>query len=480
VAVGGGARADGSASSASGLGRQGLAMRPNTNDTIAAIATAPGHGAVAIVRLSGQRALIVADAVLSGTPLSSAATHTVHVRRVTDAAGRELDEVLAVVMRAPRSYTTEDVVELGCHGGSAAAHAVLDACLAAGARLARPGEFTERAFLGGRLDLVQAEAVADIVGARTRAGLAAALGQLEGALSARLADARRDLLSYRAVVESTVDFDADDIGDTDIEEQRRLGERVRAMLEELLQGATAGAAVRDGMSAVIVGRPNVGKSTLLNALLGRDRAIVTESPGTTRDVIEETLDVAGVPVRLIDTAGWRDGADAAEAAGVERSRAASRGADVVLLVFDVSVGWTQDDRRVASDLDVSRVVVVGNKCDLAAAVDVDDVVRSTRARAGVTVSAARGDGLAGLRSIIVPAGALTGETPLVTNIRHADALRRAAAAVGRSLDALTEGRGPEIVCEEVAAATDALGEVTGETTPDDVLRTIFERFCVGK
>ncbi|MBD3367229.1 MAG: tRNA uridine-5-carboxymethylaminomethyl(34) synthesis GTPase MnmE [Candidatus Eisenbacteria bacterium] len=451
-------------------------MRPQRHDTIAAIATAPGPGAVAIVRLSGPRALDIAAAVFDGTVrLDEVPSHTVHLGRARTTGGDALDEVLATVMRAPASYTTEDVVELGCHGGAVAARAVLDACLAAGARPARRGEFTERAFFGGRMDLVQAEAVADLVAARTRRGLAAALGQLEGTLSSRLERLRESLLNYRADVETLVDFDADDIGGPDVEGAVAAGESTLEELEELLKGARLGTAVRDGLSAAVVGRPNVGKSSLMNAFLGRDRAIVTETPGTTRDIIEEVADVCGVPVRLIDTAGWRDAREPAEAAGVSRSRAAARGADVVLHVFDLADGWTDGDAAVARELDNDRVIVVGNKNDLP-----ED--RRTRPcpRAFVSVSALTGDALPALAEQIVRLGAGPGESATVTNTRHVDALRRARDAVGRSLGQLRGAGHPELAALEASEAADALGEITGETTPDDVLRAIFDRFCVGK
>ncbi len=451
-------------------------MRPFNADTIAAIATAPGTGAVAIVRVSGPRAVEVADAVFRGSaPLAEAGSHTVHFGRAVTAEGQVVDEVLATLMRAPRSYTTEDVVEFGCHGGSVAARGVLDACLEAGARPARRGEFTERAFLGGRLDLVQAEAVADIVGARTRTGLAAALGQLDGRLSQELAAAREELISYRADVESLVDFEAEDVEPPDLAAVAARGESALAALERLLEGARLGEAVRDGLSVAIVGRPNVGKSSLMNALLGRDRAIVTEAPGTTRDVIEEVVDLEGVPVRLVDTAGWRETTEPAEAAGVSRSRAAAAGADVVLLVFDLSEGWTSEDTHIAESIERGRAFVVGNKKDL-----VPGGGPSALPEDVMCVSAVRGDGLAALGAQVVLRGAGSAESMSVTNVRHADALRRARRFLAASVELLTEGQSIELAAQEAAGATEALGEITGETTPEDVLRNIFERFCVGK
>jgi len=455
-------------------------MRSTGQDTIAAIATAPGRGAVAIVRLSGPGAFVVADGVFRGRePLARAPSHTAHLGRAVGADDEELDKVLATVMRAPSSFTTENVVEFGCHGGPVAARSVLDACLAAGARLARPGEFTERAFLGGRLDLVQAEAVADIVAATTRRGLAAALGQLEGRLSSRLQDLRETLLSYRVEIESLVDFDEDDIAAPDTEGVAAHGTAARNAIAAILKDARLGAAVREGMSAVIVGRPNVGKSSLMNALLGRDRVIVTDEPGTTRDIVEETVDLHGVPVRLIDTAGWRETSHPAESAGVDRTRRAAAGADVLVFVADLASGWTKADAAIADDLEPERTLVVWNKSDLAPE---REPPRTLDGVAGcVVVSALTGDAIETLGARIVAVGAGTGsETPSVTNARHIDALKRALAATDASLVSLRRGAPPEMAAVDVAEATDALGEITGETTPEDVLRGIFARFCVGK
>ncbi len=479
-------------------------------DTIAAISTPPGPGGIALVRLSGPRALEIADAVFRGArPLVEVPTHTVHHGRVFDADGAEADEVLATVLRAPSTYTTEDMVEFGCHGGTMASRRVLDACLAAGARLARGGEFTERAFLGGRLDLVQAEAVADVIAARTPVGLALALGQLEGGLSGRLAELRNALIDYRAETEALIDFSDDDIEPATTDAIAALGERALGVAEELLATAAYGVTVREGVSLAIVGRPNVGKSSLMNALLGRERAIVTDEPGTTRDAIEETIPVDGVPVRVIDTAGWREARGLAEAEGVRRARAAADGADIAMLVLDATEPWTAADREIADALasvgartiettDASRgcPLVVLNKCDLAPAArrrapgadatSTSQAGGQTPPASDVVVSALTGEGLdelrAALASRVVPEhpGAMATESGIVTNARHADALRRVRDATRTSIERLRAGVSADLVAQEIADAADALGAVTGETTPDDVLRAVFERFCVGK
>jgi tRNA modification GTPase len=465
-------------------------MRRLPGDTIAAISTALGPGAIAIVRLSGQDALEVGDRVFrGGTRLSSSPSHTVHYGRVVGADGSTVDEVLATVMRSPNTYTTEHMIEFGCHGGSLPARAVLASCLEAGARQAGPGEFTERAFMNGRIDLIQAEAVQDVVSARTTGALGLALGQLSGSLSSGIDGIRDVLLEMRAGVEAAIDFPDDvDEGKTRAE-TARLGAEARVLTEGLLRSSELGVAIREGLAVAIVGKPNVGKSSLMNALLRRERSIVTEEPGTTRDAVEDCLNIDGVQFRLIDTAGWRRTADVAERAGVERARAAALGADLCMLVLDLSNGVGAEDREITQALTESRAIVVCNKVDLIDAAASGDVARQAATEAGlpetaapaVAVSATRGDGLEALRELMVRTclGLPAGETATVTNVRHVHALR----GVVSSLDSLSRivGEAPlEIVGTELAQATHALGEISGETTPEDVIERIFERFCVGK
>ncbi len=465
-------------------------MRTPPGETIAAIGTAVGSGAIAIVRLSGDRAIDIADVVFrGGRSLREHASHTVHHGRIVDDAGSDADEVLATVMRSPNTYTGQDMVEFGCHGGAMPARRVLEVCLLAGARLARRGEFTERAFLAGRIDLVQAEAIADIVSARTRRGLEAALGQLEGALSGRLGVLRNTLVDLRADFEALIDFPEDGAPDVNIDALASSLDAARRSVHELLAHCRLGTAVRDGVGVAIIGKPNVGKSSLMNALLMRDRAIVTAQPGTTRDAIEECVDLAGVPVRLIDTAGWREASDEAERAGVERAKAAARGAEVVMLVIDASRGIDEHDHAVARVLDPARTVVVANKSDLPSVVGVDDVTSGSTAIGDASwadtavVSATTGDGLDRLRDALVSLaiGELPGEeSVLLTNVRHVAALRSIDVALGRAHELVTAAEAPELVAVELNEATLALGTITGETTSEDVLTRIFERFCVGK
>ena len=368
------------------------------------------------------------------------------------------------------------------------ARRVLEVCLEAGARLANRGEFTQRAFLNGRLDLVQAEAVADLVAAQTPLGLELALGQLDGGLSGRLSEARAQVVDFRAEVESLIDFVDEDVGPRTSDAIVALARSARDAIEAVLSHCGMGVAIREGVAVAIVGKPNVGKSSLMNALLMRDRSIVTSLPGTTRDAIEEYLQIDGVAVRLIDTAGWREAADEAEEAGVARARAAADGADVILLVLDASSPVDDEDRVVARAIDRTRTVLVANKADLGDVVTesglwvVDGNADEEGVETAVRVSALTGQGLDGLRRRLLSA-ALDGEREgpvLVTNVRHIDALNRTASALGRAEEMLLRGDPAELVAVEAADAGRALGEVTGETTPEDVLERIFERFCVGK
>ena len=478
-----------------------MSMLGLTDDTIAAIATAAGTGGLAVVRVSGARALAVADAVFQGPAcLSEAPSHTLHhgwavwpaasARRdrpaVPDTPPRALDEVVAAVFRAPRSYTREDVVELSCHGGELPARRVLAALLAAGARLARPGEFTLRAFLHGRIDLSQAEAVADLIGASTARAHELALSQLSGELR-RAVDSLADRLSDAvAEVEARVDF-AEDVGG--IEVPPHVVDAIATLDRELagLLATSAWArAVREGVRVPLVGRPNVGKSSLFNALLGEARSIVTELPGTTRDRVSEAIDLAGIRVTLSDTAGLRETADVVESIGVARTRETLAGAAVVLWVVDGASPLTVEDRRIAAELSGARVVVALNKSDRPRAIAPPEIAALLNGGSGpiVEVSATAGHGLADLRGAIASLlGA--GRDPegiglAVGNLRHVEAIERTRAALARAAGAAGDRLPGEIVAIELREALAALGEVTGRSVDEDLLDRIFRKFCVGK
>ncbi len=451
-------------------------------DTIAAIATPMGEGALAVIRLSGEGALAVGDAVFEpagGRHVrpSQAATHTIHYGHVVRG-GRRVDEVLVSVMRAPRTFTREDVVEIGCHGGMVVARAVLEAVLAAGARAAEPGEFTKRAFLNGRLDLTQAEAVADVIHARTELALAAAEEQLAGKLARRVGRLRDDLMGVLAHVEAHLDFPEEDIApDTRAGMLGRV-EQGLGLVAELLATAREGQILRRGVRAVIVGRPNSGKSSLLNQLLGRERAIVSSTPGTTRDTIEETASVRGLPVVFIDTAGLRETSDEIEQEGVRRSWEAMERAELVLHVVDGAEPLDRLDAvELAREVKWPRVVVV-NKCDRPVVVALPEGVE------GVRVSCLTGEGLETLREAIrdrVWGGDIAADMLEATiNARHQESLRRAQGGLERTRTVLAGGWDLELVAADLRVAVAAVGEVVGQTATEDLLDTIFRTFCIGK
>jgi len=455
------------------------------DDTIAAIATPPGQSGIGIVRMSGPEAVSIADGIFrpasSDDSPSTQATFTTRYGHVFD--GEEaLDEVLLTVMRAPRTYTTQDVVEINCHGGAVPLRRTLELVLRRGARLADPGEFTKRAFYFGRIDLAQSEAVADVIGAQTEAAHRAAMHHLSGGLSRRIREFRDRLMELAGYVEASIDFGEDDI-DFLTREQLRGGIAGLAKdMRTLLASAEAGRALREGVRAAIVGRPNVGKSSLMNALLREDRVIVTPHPGTTRDVVEETVCLGGFPVTLADTAGLREPTDEIEEAGVGLARSWMERADLVLLVIDGSEGLQDKDRRLLEETLPRRLIVV-NKADLPQQVGDDDLGPQGEAEV-VRVSALTGEGLGALEEAVArltwSGDASLGAQVIVTNVRHKHAIERAAEALESCLGNEAQGVGEEVLAEDLRVALDALGEITGDTTREDVINDIFARFCIGK
>jgi len=453
------------------------------DDTIAAIATPLGEGALAVIRLSGKDAFAIADKVFvpggkTNSKISSAPTHTIQYGHIVQN-GHTLDEVLAAVMRAPRTFTREDVVEFTCHGGVLTAKMVLDAALAAGARPAEPGEFTKRAFLNGRIDLTQAEAVADLIAARTELAVAAANEQLAGKLSQRINEARDQMMLTLAHIEAHIDFPDEDIApDTHAQLLERL-HRAVVFMDELLRTANEGQVLRRGIRAAIIGRPNAGKSSLLNQLLGHERAIVSAIPGTTRDTIEETANIRGIPVVFIDTAGLREASDEIEVEGIRRSRTSLERAELVLHVLDNSEPLTPADENYLRESATKKHVVVRNKIDLPPRLELPAVNAPV-----VAVSCTTGAGLEQLKDAIkqlVWAGEVRADMlQVMINSRHQDALRRAREATQNTVAALAAGQTLEIAAMELRIATNAIGEVVGKTTTEDLLDSIFSQFCIGK
>jgi tRNA modification GTPase len=453
------------------------------DDTIAAIATPLGEGALAVIRLSGKEAFPIADKVFipagkSSSKISVAPTHTLQYGHIVQN-GRIVDEVLAAVMRAPRTFTREDAVEFTCHGGVLTAKMVLDATLASGARLAEPGEFTKRAFLNGRIDLAQAEAVADLIAARTELAVSAANEQLAGKLSQRINAVRDQMMLTLAHIEAHIDFPDEDIApDTHDQLLNRL-RRAVSFMDELLRTANEGQVLRRGIRAAIVGRPNVGKSSLLNQLLGHDRAIVSAIPGTTRDTIEETANIRGIPVVFIDTAGLREGTDEIEVEGIKRSRKSLERAELILHVLDNSDPLTQADENYLHEFPAKKRIVVRNKVDLKRRLELPALEVPV-----VAVSCASGNGLEALKDAIkslVWSGEIRADMlQVMVNSRHQDALRRAREATQNTIAAFTDDQTLEIAAMELRIATNAIGEVVGKTTTEDLLDSIFSQFCIGK
>ena len=454
-----------------------------TDDTIVALATPPGPGGIGVVRLSGARARPIAGAMLdAGPPL---VPRRASLRRVADASagGRPVDRVVATFFPRPGSYTGEDVVELSGHGSPVLLRRIVSLAMDAGARLAQPGEFTLRAYLNGRLDLVQAEAVADLVAAATPLQARVAFEQLEGRVSALVADVDRALFDLIARLEASLDFPEEGYHFIDADTASAEMHALEARIEAALGTARHGRLVREGGRAVILGAPNAGKSTLFNGLLGMPRAIVTGVAGTTRDLLTEALDVDGIPVTLVDTAGMRDSADAVEAEGVRRARAAIDGAALAVVVLDRSVPLAPEDLRLLADTSRVRRVVVVNKIDLPPCWGADDLAAAAAEDAAVHVSLLDEDGARTVRDAMARALLRDGapeDTPVVSNARHIALLEAAGTALGRAADAAAAGATEELVLADLQAAGGALEELSGRRAPNAVLERIFERFCIGK
>ncbi len=451
------------------------------SDTIAAIATPPGEGGIGIIRLSGPEAQAIALKIFRPVRAGRLRSHRVRYGHVIGPDGAVIDEALLTFMAAPHSFTREDVVEISCHGGALPVQLTLEAALAAGARLANPGEFTMRAFLNGRIDLSQAEATLDVIRAQTSAGLAVAQAQLGGWLAREVRAARAALLEPLAYITALIDFPEEGI------EPQAVAEPVAqalATVERLLAGADQGIVIRNGARVALVGRPNVGKSSLLNALLRVERAIVTPIPGTTRDTLEETANLAGVPVVLIDTAGMRVSDDPVEQIGVERARSALASADLALLVFDAQQSFTAEDAAMLSVTAERPTIIVWNKCDDPAS-SPPPAPEHPRCVAVVACSARYGHGIDHLAHTIAATllgGTLPamGTTHLVSNPRHRAALRRAVEFLRAAQETLATNAATDLLAADLTGAANALGEITGETVGEDLLDVIFSRFCIGK
>lgn len=456
-------------------------------DTIAAIATPPGIGGVGLIRASGPAAEGIARRLFCPSPPGEFLSHHLyHGEIVSPATGDVLDEVLIALLRGPRSYTGEDTLEISCHGGPLILRTVLEEVLRAGARPAGRGEFTKRAFLNDRLDLTQAEAVLDIITAQTRPGLAAAVGHLQGRLSGRIEEIRSEIIDLLAGIEASIDFSAEEgIGEAPGSALLQTG-RIIDRIESLAATYRQGRIYREGIGIVIAGRPNVGKSSLLNRLLGEKRAIVTPIPGTTRDFIEEAVDLGGIPVRLTDTAGLRPPEDVIEKEGIDLVWQRVETADAVLLLLDGSAELTADDRALLARMAEKPLLAVLNKSDLPPRLDEESLkgLLPEGTSPAIRISAKQGLGIdrltAALRDLVLATPAEESSEVMIAHLRHKTALEKAAAGLLRARDGLTGGLPMELIALEVREALDALGEITGRTTPEELLDRIFANFCIGK
>ncbi|KAI3347199.1 tRNA uridine-5-carboxymethylaminomethyl(34) synthesis GTPase MnmE [Clostridium botulinum] len=452
-------------------------------DTICGIATPIGEGGVSIIRISGSKALDIISKIFVGKnniDLKQMKTYTMRYGHIIELESKDvIDEVIISYMKGPHSYTTEDIIEINCHGGVISTNSVMNQVIKAGARVAEPGEFTKRAFLNGRIDLSQAEAVIDIIKAKTDLSMKSALMQSGGALSMQIKEIRQYLLNTLALIEYGVDFteDDEDIDDTLVLRVKDGIKTTILKVRELLKGADEGKIIRDGLNVVIIGKPNVGKSSLLNVLLKEKRAIVTDIPGTTRDIIEEYLNIDGIPIKITDTAGIRETEDTVEKIGVERSREKIEEADLIILILDSSRDLEEEDKEIINTIKDKNHIVLLNKTDLdrkIVDIDLDNQIK---------ISAKTGYGIEELKNKIKElffSGDINSESLIVSNVRHKQALYRSLENCEVALDRVNANEFLDLISIYVTSAMKALGEITGDELEEDVLNKIFSEFCVGK
>lgn len=458
-------------------------------DTIAAVSTPMGEGAIAIVRLSGDEAIQIADRIFrspSGKKLMEEQSHTIHYGHLANpATGEVVEEVMVSLMKAPKTFTREDVVEVNCHGGLVAVQRVLQLVLKEGARLAEPGEFTKRAFLNGRIDLSQAEAVMDLIRAKTDRAMNVALNQMEGKLSRLIGNLRQALLETLAQVEVNIDYpEYDDVEEVTIPLMIEKGTWVKNEIDQLLRTSSQGKILREGLSTVIVGRPNVGKSSLLNSLVQENKAIVTDIAGTTRDIIEEYVNVRGVPLRLVDTAGIRETEDIVERIGVERSRQVLKEADLILLVLNSSEELTIEDERLFEAIAGMDAIIVINKTDLPQKIDLAKVQELSSNGKLVTTSLLKDEGVDELEEAIAglffEGNLESGDFTYVSNARHIALLHNAKATIEDAIGAAEAGVPVDMIQIDVTRTWEILGEIIGDTVQESLINQLFAQFCLGK
>lgn len=457
----------------------------DTADTIAAITTPLGESGIGAIRISGPDAYAVGDKIFkskSAVPLKERRDRSIQYGTIVNENGTCIDEVLALIMKGPHSYTAEDVLEIQCHGGREALESILQLILRSGARMANPGEFTERAFVNGRIDLAQAEAVMDVIQAKSRAGLTSAVSQLEGRLSKVINKTRKELTELVTRLEVMIDYPEEDLEDIAVPDVSGALQEMQEKLQHMLEESQNGRMIRDGVMAAIAGTPNAGKSSLLNRLLQEERAIVTDVPGTTRDVLEEWITLRGVPVCLVDTAGIRETDDTVEKIGVSRARRYLDRADIILAVIDGSRPLTDEDKDILQSAADKNVIIVLNKTDLPSVMTSQDL--STYGFPICPISASTGDGLEELKDRllqeVLKGGFTDGPSALLTNTRHIELVRQSAEALERARQSLQDGMPLDCAVIDIRQAWDTLGSITGDTVHDDIVEEIFSRFCLGK
>lgn len=456
------------------------------DDTIAAIATAPGEGGIGIIRISGERSLQVAQEIfksMSGKQIEEYKTRTLIYGNIIDNEN-VIDEVLVAYMKGPNSYTAEDVIEINCHGGFISVKKILELILSKDVRLAEKGEFTKRAFLNGRIDLSQAEAIIDVIKSKTDKAHEIAQTQLEGTLSNKIRELRMNVTELLAHVEVAIDYPEEDIEHITYKTLKDKAEILRDEIKKLYDTAESGKIFRDGLKTVIVGKPNVGKSSLLNAILGENRAIVTDIPGTTRDVIEEFVNIKGIPLKIVDTAGIRETDDIVEKIGVKKSRESLSTADLVIAVLDSSRKLSEEDFEILENLDKKKAILILNKVDLNQEIEEEKILQYVDNDSIIRISALNNEGIEILQNKIedlVYNGEVKNSSDLViTNSRHKDALNKAYKSINDAIDAINQNMPFDFIEVDLKNIWDYLGYINGDTVTEDLLDSIFENFCIGK
>lgn len=457
----------------------------DTTDTIAAIATPLGESGIGVIRISGSKAYDVGDAIFkskSSLPLAQRRDRSIQYGLIVDDDGKAVDEVILLIMKGPRSYTAEDVLEIQCHGGRQSLSEILGLVLRHGARLANPGEFTQRAFVNGRIDLAQAEAVMDVIQAKSAQGLTSAVSQLEGRLSRVVGDMRLHLTDFITRLEVTVDYPEEDLEDIEVPDIAGAIREMERRLDDMLAESKSGRMMRDGVMAAIAGTPNAGKSSLLNRFLETERAIVTDVPGTTRDVIEEWISIQGVPICLVDTAGIRSTDDTVEQIGVRRAKEYMDRADIILVVVDQSRPLQEEDRQILETARGRQALIVLNKEDLQPAFETEEL--QSYGLPLLSISASTGAGMGELKdamlSLALKQGLTAAQSALLANTRHIELVRQSREALQRALDTIEAGMPVDCAIVDIREAWELLGSITGDTVHDDIIEEIFSRFCLGK